>query len=607
MSPSMATNGKSSELFTNNFDELDNAFFDEFITFSPSNEGLPEPKFSEESDSKDSKDSKDQSSETLLGSLHDDDAQEIENNWQGDPWVFAQDSASPDGTQDNLFYAEISGRAAISDSDLLSLEDISSQSPQIEAWSRASLPTSPAPPASTRRKSRVEALANTLKKVSSKSEKALRSPIRKSSTVPSNMVRGSTSHGKMSRETLRRKLSLDSSKFNFNPQHQSPMSPPQSARISNFSEHTSSSMKKVQKTEISQDLWTGMPQDLQFPSVPTDYNTPLSTPNLDNKHTPEMRFHPSSSNGSMYPMTPKSQHVSASWSQPGSSNFSSIGASSNYPVEVEADGNSLWWNHAATTPMAQPSPNTLHRNSQRATKSLAFHLQNELSYNNSEMNMAQGLMISMPESMPQQSFVVESSPLLHQGYFNASANGGGPQPHSPYHTHNHNAAPRTHSHSHYTHHTSSSSRKPHYSHPHPHPHPHSHSHSHPTSNSTINPNSSPTSSRPRKARTGSSGSESPSPKSSPTFHVRKQRKSKNRNTSPRTPTSGRGMVDFVNYTPDDSRRILTGVAPSGSSKTKARREKEAMEKRRKLSQAALKAIRAAGGDVGSLVEEGLFV
>ncbi|EDN94274.1 predicted protein [Sclerotinia sclerotiorum 1980 UF-70] len=443
MSPSMATNGKSSELFTNNFDELDNAFFDEFITFSPSNEGLPEPKFSEESDSKDSKDSKDQSSETLLGSLHDDDAQEIENNWQGDPWVFAQDSASPDGTQDNLFYAEISGRAAISDSDLLSLEDISSQSPQIEAWSRASLPTSPAPPASTRRKSRVEALANTLKKVSSKSEKALRSPIRKSSTVPSNMVRGSTSHGKMSRETLRRKLSLDSSKFNFNPQHQSPMSPPQSARISNFSEHTSSSMKKVQKTEISQDLWTGMPQDLQFPSVPTDYNTPLSTPNLDNKHTPEMRFHPSSSNGSMYPMTPKSQHVSASWSQPGSSNFSSIGASSNYPVEVEADGNSLWWNHAATTPMAQPSPNTLHRNSQRATKSLAFHLQNELSYNNSEMNMAQGLMISMPET------------------------------------------------------------------------------------------------------------------------------------------------------------------PSGSSKTKARREKEAMEKRRKLSQAALKAIRAAGGDVGSLVEEAI--
>ncbi|RAL61359.1 hypothetical protein DID88_009494 [Monilinia fructigena] len=390
------------------------------------------------------------------------------------------------------------------------------------------------------------------------------------------MLRGSSNHGKMSRETLRRKLALDSSKFNFNPQNQPPMSPPQSARISNASEHTSS-MKKAQKTEDPEELWTGRPQDLQFPTGPADYNTPLSTPNLDNKSTPEMRYHQSSSNGSMYPITPKSQQVSASWSQiPGSPDFSSIGASSEYPVKVESDGSPVWWNHAAT-PVAQPSPNTLHRNPQRATKSLAFHLQNELSYTTNEMNMAQGLMISMPENMPQQSFVVESSPMLHQGYFNAGANGGGPQPHPPYH----NAAPRTHSHSHshYSQHpSSSSSRKPHYSH-----------------------------SKARKPRAGSSGSESPlANNSTSSFHVRKQRKSKNKNTSPRTPTSGRGMVDFVNYTPDDSRKILTGVAPSGSSKTKARREKEAMEKRRKLSQAALNAIRAAGGDVGSLVEEGLF-
>jgi hypothetical protein len=66
-------------------------------------------------------------------------------------------------------------------------------------------------------------------------------------------------------------------------------------------------------------------------------------------------------------------------------------------------------------------------------------------------------------------------------------------------------------------------------------------------------------------------------------------------------------VDFVNFTPSDSRKILTGVAPSGSSKTKARREKEAMDKRRKFSQAAVRAVREAGGDVGSLVEQGLLV
>ncbi|KAF1972023.1 hypothetical protein BU23DRAFT_535685 [Bimuria novae-zelandiae CBS 107.79] len=73
---------------------------------------------------------------------------------------------------------------------------------------------------------------------------------------------------------------------------------------------------------------------------------------------------------------------------------------------------------------------------------------------------------------------------------------------------------------------------------------------------------------------------------------------------------GRGASlggDFVNFTPDDSRKILTGVAPSGSSKTKARREKEAAEKRRKLSQAAVKAVIEAGGDIGRLEKEGLLV
>jgi hypothetical protein len=65
-------------------------------------------------------------------------------------------------------------------------------------------------------------------------------------------------------------------------------------------------------------------------------------------------------------------------------------------------------------------------------------------------------------------------------------------------------------------------------------------------------------------------------------------------------------VGFVNFTPDDSRKILTGVAPSGSSKTKARRDKEAAEKRRKLSQAATRAIIEAGGDLTKLEREGLL-
>ena len=63
----------------------------------------------------------------------------------------------------------------------------------------------------------------------------------------------------------------------------------------------------------------------------------------------------------------------------------------------------------------------------------------------------------------------------------------------------------------------------------------------------------------------------------------------------------------MNYTPDDSRVLMTGVAPSGSSKTKARREREASERQRRLSEAVLKAVAAAGGDVGRLREEGVLI
>ena len=51
-------------------------------------------------------------------------------------------------------------------------------------------------------------------------------------------------------------------------------------------------------------------------------------------------------------------------------------------------------------------------------------------------------------------------------------------------------------------------------------------------------------------------------------------------------------IGFMNFTPNDHHKILTGVAPSGSSKTKARRELEANEERRRL----IKAIEIAGGD-----------
>jgi hypothetical protein len=76
------------------------------------------------------------------------------------------------------------------------------------------------------------------------------------------------------------------------------------------------------------------------------------------------------------------------------------------------------------------------------------------------------------------------------------------------------------------------------------------------------------------------------------------RRAKSAGTTPKTPQTPGFAADFVNYTPQDSKKILTGVAPSGSSKTKARRELEAREKRRKLSEAAFEAARS--GDVEAL-------
>ncbi len=61
----------------------------------------------------------------------------------------------------------------------------------------------------------------------------------------------------------------------------------------------------------------------------------------------------------------------------------------------------------------------------------------------------------------------------------------------------------------------------------------------------------------------------------------------------------------MNFTEADKGKILTGVAPSGSSKTKARRELEAADRKRRMSLAALRAVEEAGGDVEVLkrVEE----
>lgn len=97
---------------------------------------------------------------------------------------------------------------------------------------------------------------------------------------------------------------------------------------------------------------------------------------------------------------------------------------------------------------------------------------------------------------------------------------------------------------------------------------------------------------------------SKSPTRSPS---RKRGRSKSHRRKPstsmlRSPAS----LDFVNYTANDSYKILSSVAPSGSSKTKARREQEALEKKKKLTLIAEQAVMDAGGDLEQLRKSGLF-
>lgn len=100
-------------------------------------------------------------------------------------------------------------------------------------------------------------------------------------------------------------------------------------------------------------------------------------------------------------------------------------------------------------------------------------------------------------------------------------------------------------------------------------------------------------------------SQEPMPSPRARSHSRPPRTPKTPKTPKANAVSGGFNIDFVNFTPKDSVKLLNDVAPSGSSKTRARRELEAKEKRKKLSEAALKAVQVAGGDV-SVFERAIF-
>ena len=479
------------------YEELDADFFDQFLTFE-ANDNISSVELRQIGSSSNGHASS-KTPDILL-------------DWPRKSWNFGEDAASSD--QGLTIYSEITGRAAISDSELLNLEDMNLNSTEIEAATHHSLPSSPSQINGVHSKKRhlVGSMSRKTKKSTSNLEKSLRSPIRKSKSSP-KIARTKSS-------TLENEVDLLKFEFDF---------------------------EKIPSNISGKKL----PNCVEY-----SVETPPLTPLLDSESSRRTSSRTRSSDDSVAPV-PIHEFQTHEWSRvPFSTTMNPYASPNKYTSEDDAP---IWWNHASTAPMAQPSPTALHVNPQRATKSLAYQLQNDLSRRQNETVHAPfpnsyGLALQMAGGTSTKSFSVESS-TRQQGYFGSS--------HSHHQLQNRpNGHPR----------------------------------------SLQYPGQYPPLSR-RNAPPASE-SESPSPKS---YQVRKRRTPrKERSSVPRTPNLG-GEVDFVNFTPSDSKKILTGVAPSGSSKTKARREKEAMEKRRKLSQAAIRAVRAAGGDVESLLEQGLLV
>ena len=100
-----------------------------------------------------------------------------------------------------------------------------------------------------------------------------------------------------------------------------------------------------------------------------------------------------------------------------------------------------------------------------------------------------------------------------------------------------------------------------------------------------------------------SSSRSPSPVN-PSRSRRRPTHSRRKSSAGTLKSAKSASSVFVNYTPKDREKIVNSVAPSGSSKTKARREQEANEKRRKMSLAIEKAVQE--GNIEKLRAPGLL-
>jgi hypothetical protein len=542
-----------------------NDFFDQYLTFNTVNVDGSVYLTAPESTLLVSKAKGSDSAGTSTKMWKDEAGQNLPQHLRGEPPQGESAASLNDKSEGNAFRFQDSGRAAGPEFALLSLEK--ARSPRLKCP-----PPSPELLVNRKTRERHQILEGFHKPFQNEKEiKTLRkstSPIRKA-TSPAKMRR--SQYTEQNIHDWGQRIASDDPKFDFGFQHTGTLSPPPSGQASESSDNNNHMMAVTQQHDGTF-AWDHPISEQYAYRTTEDTDSPLTTPPADNASFHQSNMHNASSNNMIYATSHRHQS-SASWVQAPVNSDYTFEASTPY---VEEQDSPIWWGNAATTSMAGPAPSGYQRQNQHNTQNLAMQLQAELAYTTNELslspsNMPSGQMIQMPNS-PAGPFVVEASPIdREQGYFAPTAAASLPlQPH---------------------HHRYSQSQPQNYA-----PLPttrqeKSHSHS----------------------RT-ESFSRSPSPRlRASSKHVSKKHSSsrkragENQTGGQKTPKGTMGLLaGFVNFTPSDKAKILTGVAPSGSSKTKARREKEAAEKTKRLSQAAVRAVQAAGGSIDTLVEEGLF-
>ena len=444
-------------------------------------------------------------------------------------------------SQGNPIYSESSEIAALSESEIPSLEGIKLDSPHTSTRFPSSFSQSPYDTATFLRTP--SGISDTpVKSLTAFSSNSLRNPIRKANSFP-KVIR--PSHRNNSDIYTNR---LESTQLDLSFQSH-PGNIRTSASLDFFRTLDNPARGGVENESLP--YINGIAQSFASPDF--NFETLLPTPISDVQTDRVASEHQAPNNGLFSPTTKFEYSSNRSSPTRTPSGF----PARDMPMGFQtAEDSPIWWNHANTVPVAQPSPTAICTNPNRATGSVAVQLQGKLSHVINGPPCLPTSMASGPGFSSDYSFSVGSS--MARQYISTESQ---LQCRTQAKRNDTEVSPMRHR-------------------------------------------------LVRKPRFGPAESDHLSPIPSPELQVRKRKTSKqnkqNKQSMPRTPSLGTS-VDFVNYTPEDSQKILTGVAPSGSSKTKARREKEAFEKRRKLSQAAVRAVRAVGGDVTALVEEGFLV